>query len=90
MAIPHTYAMISTMDTPIEIRLPTTITIAGSHHLQIAHIQLNPHKRSIMGRAYACLFQNPLTQNMNSTVPIPKVHHTKGLTGRKKKIWHWS
>ena len=31
MAIPHTYAMISTMDTPLKIRLPTTITIASSH-----------------------------------------------------------
>ena len=32
MANPHTYAMISTMDTPVKVRLPTTITIAGSHH----------------------------------------------------------
>jgi hypothetical protein len=35
--------------------------------------------------AYIGLFQNPLTQNMNSTVPIRKVHQTKGLTGRKTK-----
>ena len=28
----HTYAMITTTDTLIKIRLPTTITIAGSHH----------------------------------------------------------
>jgi hypothetical protein len=51
MANPHTYAMIPTMDTPVEIRLPTTITIAGSHHQQIVHIQLNPYNRSILGRA---------------------------------------
>ena len=74
MANPHTYAMITTIDTSIKIRLPTTITIAGSHHQQIAHVQLNPYNRSIMGRAYTCLFQNPLAQNMNSAVPFPKVH----------------
>jgi len=83
MTNPHTYAMIFTMDTPVKVRLSTTITIAGSHHQQIVHIHLNPHNRSILGRVYAGLFQNPLTQNMNSTVPIPKVHQTKGLTGRK-------
>ncbi len=60
LANPHTYAMITTLDTPMKIRLPTTITIAGSHHQQIAHIQFNPHNRGIMGRAYAGLFQNPL------------------------------
>jgi hypothetical protein len=74
MASPHTYAMISTMDTPIKIRLPTTITIAGSHHQQIVHIQLNAHNRSIMGKAYAALFHIPLAQSMNPSVPIPKVH----------------
>jgi len=58
MASPHTYAMISTMDTPVKIRLPTTITIVGSYHQQIVHIQLNPHNRSIMGRSYAGLFKN--------------------------------
>ena len=77
MANPHTYAMISTMDTPVKVRLPTTITIAGSHHQQIVHIQLNPHNRSIIGRTYAGLFQNPLTQSMNTSDPIPKVHQTK-------------
>jgi hypothetical protein len=76
----HTYAMIATMDTPIEIKLPTTITISGSHHQQIAHIQLNPHNRGILGRAYLSLYQNPFTQHMNPSIPIPKVHPTKGLT----------
>ena len=65
MVNPHTYAMITTMDTPFKIRLPTTITIAGSHHQHIVHIQLNPHSRSILGKACIGLFQNPLTQNMN-------------------------
>jgi len=50
------YAMVATIETPIKIRLPTTITIAGSHHQQVVHIQLNPHKRSILGRAYLGLF----------------------------------
>ncbi len=66
MANPHTYAMITTIDTPVKIRLPTTINIAGSHHQQIVHIQFNPHNRNIFDRAYAGLFQNPLSQNMNS------------------------
>jgi hypothetical protein len=48
--------MLATLDSPIKIRLPTTITIAGSHHQQIVHIQVNPHKRSILGRAYMGLF----------------------------------
>ncbi len=77
MADPHTYAMITTMDTPVKIRLPTTITIAGSHHQQIVHIQLNPHNHIILDMAYTSLFQNPLTQHMNPTVPIPKIHQTK-------------
>ncbi len=77
MANAHTYAMISTMDTPAKIRLPTIITIDGSHHQQIVHIQLNPQNRNILSKAYAGLFQNLLTQNMNSTIPIPKVHQTK-------------
>ena len=90
MANPHTYAMISTMDIPVKIRLSTTITIAGSHHQQIVHIQLNPHNRNILGRAYACLFQNPLTQSTNPSVPIPKVHQAKGLTSRKIEKMAWA
>ena len=61
MENPHTYAMIATMDTPIKIKLPTTITIDGSHNQQIVHIQLNPHNRSVLGRAYISLFRTPLT-----------------------------
>jgi len=65
LAHPQAYAMLATIETPIKIRLPTTITIAGSHHQQFFYIQLNPHNRSILGRAYLGLFQNPLTQIMN-------------------------
>jgi hypothetical protein len=71
LANPKAYAMLATIDTPIKIRLPTTITIAGSHHQQIAHIQLNPYNRSILGRAYAGLCQNILTQTTSPTFPIP-------------------
>jgi hypothetical protein len=78
------------MDSSVKIRLPTTITIVGYHHHQIVHIQLNPHNRSILGRAYASLFQNHLTQNMNSTISIPKVHKNKGLTGRMTKKMAWA
>jgi hypothetical protein len=83
LAHPQAYAMLATIETPIKIRLPTTITIAGSHHQQIVHIQLNPHNISILGRAYLGLFQNPLTQTMNPTITMPTVHPTRGLTGRK-------
>ena len=58
----HSYAMLTITDTPVKIRLPTSITIAGSYHQQIINIQFNPHNISIMGRAYANLFQNPLAQ----------------------------
>ena len=90
MGNPHTYAMITIMDTPAKIRLPTTITIAGSQHQQIVHIQLNPHNRSIFSMTYAYLFQKPLTQNINSKFPIPKVHHTRGRTERKTKKMAWA
>ena len=82
--------MMATMDTPVKIRLPTTITIASPHHQQIVHIQLNPHNRSILGRAYANIFQNSLTQTMNLTVPIPRVHQTKGLTYRMIEKMSWA
>jgi len=71
--------MLATMGTPVKDGLPTTIIIVGSHHKKIVHIQFNPHHRSILVRSYAKLFQNPLTQTMNPTVPIPRVHYTKGL-----------
>ena len=32
LAHPQAYAMLATIDTPIKIRLPTTITIAGSQY----------------------------------------------------------
>jgi hypothetical protein len=61
LAHPQAYAMMATIDTPIKIRIPTTITITGSHHQQIGHMQMNPHNISILGRAYLGLFQNPHT-----------------------------
>jgi len=48
MASHHTYAMITTMDTAMKMRLPTPITIACFHHRQIVHIQLNPHNPNIL------------------------------------------
>jgi hypothetical protein len=80
MEDPEAYAMLATFDVPIKIRLPTTITISGSHHQQIVYIQLSPHSRSILGIAYTYLYQNPLTQTTDLTMPIPQVYHTKGLT----------
>jgi len=64
MGNPHTYAMIATMDTPIKIKLPTTITIDGSHHQQIVYIQLIPHNRSVSSR-----------QSIHK--PLPKPPHQK-------------
>ena len=90
MANYYSYAMLATLDILVKIGLPTTITIAGSHHQQIVHIQLNPHNKSILGRAYTNLFQNPLAQTMNSTVSIPQVHPTKSLTGRRSDEMAWA
>ena len=82
LAHPQAYAMLATIDTPIKVRIPTTITIACSQHQQILHIQLNYHNKSILGRAYVGLFQTPHTQSLHP-VTMPIVHPTKGLTGRK-------
>ena len=82
--------MLATIRTPIKIRLTTTITIAGSHHQQIVHIQLNPHNRSILGRTYLGLFQNPLTRTMSPTIPILIVHQTKGVTSRRLAKMSWA
>ena len=81
--------MLTTLDTMVKMKLPATITIAGSHHQQIAHIQFNYYNRSILGRAYANLFQNPLTQTTNPTVSIPQIRPSNGLTSRKteKIVW---
>jgi len=56
--------MLATLDATIKVKLPTTITIAGSLNQQIAHVQLNPHTRSILGRAYINLNLNPLIQTI--------------------------
>jgi hypothetical protein len=82
--------MLTTIETQIKIWLPTTITIAGSHHQQIVHIQLNPHNRSILRRAYLGLFQNPLTRTMNPTITMPNAHPTKGLTDRRSAKMSWA
>jgi hypothetical protein len=86
----HSHAMLATTDAPIKIYLPTSIIIAGSHHQQIVYIQFNPIDRSILGRAYTNLFQTTLTQTMDPTIPIPQVHPTKGLTGRRSKKMAWA
>ena len=64
--------------------------IAGAQHQQIVHIQLNPHNRSILGRAYLGLFQNPHTQSLHPNLTIPTVHQTKGLTGRRSEQMSWA
>ncbi len=72
MANYPSYAMLATIDIPVRIRLPTTIIIACSHHQQIVHIQFNSQNKSILGRAYTNLFQNPLTRTMNPRSPSYK------------------
>jgi len=89
LAHPQAYAMLATIDTPIKIRIPTTITIAGSQHRQIIHIQLNPHNKSTLGRVYLGLFQNPHTQSLHP-ITMPTVHQTKRLVGRKSAKMTWA
>jgi hypothetical protein len=90
LAHPQAYAMLATIETPIKIRLPTTITVSSFHHQQIVHIQLNPHNISILGRAYLGLFQNPLTQTMNPDITMLTVHLIKGLTSRRSSKMKWA
>ena len=82
--------MLTTTSTPVKIRLPTYITIAGSHHQQIVYIQFNPPNISSLGWAYTIPFRNPLTQTTNPTVLIPQVHPTKGLTSRRSGKMAWA
>jgi hypothetical protein len=86
----HTYALLTTLDGPVKVKLQTTITIAGSHHQQIVQLNLNPHSRSILGRAYCSLFQNNLTQAIQPNIPLPQFHETKGLTGRRMDKISWA
>jgi hypothetical protein len=81
---------LATLDTTIKVKLPTTITIAGSHHQQIAHIQFNPHNRSILSGPYTNLYLNPLTQTINPALSIAQVHPTKGLTWRRSEKMAWA
>jgi hypothetical protein len=81
--------MLATIATPIKIRIPTTITIVGSHHQEIIHIKLNPHNKSILGRAYLGLFQNPHTQSLHPAT-MSAVHPTKGLMGRMSALMTWA
>ncbi len=90
MANPHPYAMLATMETQVKVKLLTTITIDGSHDQQIVRIQLNPRSGSILGRTYANLFQNLLTQTINLSIPVPRVHLTKRLTSRRTEKMLWA
>ena len=38
LAHPQAYATLATIDTPIKVRIPTTIAIVGSQHQQMLHI----------------------------------------------------
>jgi hypothetical protein len=90
LAHPRAYAMLATVETPIKIRIPTTITIAGSQHQQIIHIQLNPHNISILDRAFLGLFQIPHTQSLQPTIIMPTVHQTKGVSGCRSAKMTWA
>jgi ATP-dependent phosphoenolpyruvate carboxykinase len=73
------------LDTPFQIKLPATITIAGLHHQQIIHVQFNTRNINIMGRAYASVLKNSLTKIMNPLIPIPQLHPTKGIANRRSE-----
>ena len=44
----HSYAMITTLEGPIRTLLRTLISIHGTTHAQVAHIQINPNSRSVL------------------------------------------
>jgi hypothetical protein len=85
MAYPNAYSMLAILDTLIKIYLPTTIPFAGLHHQQMPHIHFNPHKRSILERAYTNIYQPPMAQTINPIILIPHVHPTKDLTSRRSE-----
>jgi len=73
MADPNTYAMMATLDTPIKVKLPTTITISDSPHQQIANIKFNPHNK-----------KHPYRQSQHQLIPEPthpnhQLNHTQPL-----------
>jgi hypothetical protein len=56
---PYSYAMLATLEGPIRIQLHTLITIRGTNHSQVIHLNINPHTRNILGRTYHQLFLTP-------------------------------
>ena len=89
MVDPNAYAMmLATLDAPIKVKVPTIITIAGSHHQMTAHIRFNPHNNHILGRDYTNLYQKPLIKTINPTTTNSQVHPSKGLTSRRSGKWH--
>jgi hypothetical protein len=81
--------MLATLEGPIRIQLHTLINIRGTNHSQFAHIQLNPHIRSILGRTYHQLFLTPGTLELAPHIAISTYNPTKGITGRRtdKLLW---
>jgi hypothetical protein len=62
MANYNSYAMLATTDTPVKIRLPTSITIAGSHHQKSSTYNSTPITQA--------LWDGPTSAS--SKIPSPK------------------
>ena len=84
----YAYAMLATLEGPIRTQLRTLITIRGTSHSQIKHIQINPHPRSVLGRTYHQLYLTPGSQELAPHIPLPTYNHTKGITGRRSDKMH--
>ena len=54
-------AMLATLESPVQTHLRTLITIRGTNHSQIIHIQINSHTRSVLGRTHHQLYLTPGT-----------------------------
>jgi len=83
----HAYVMLATLDTPIKIRIPITIHIAGSQHQQIAHIQSSPHNTNINARSYTNMYKTPLTQTINSSILLYLQSRGMDIHGRITQRW---
>ena len=89
----YSYAMLATLEGPIRTQLRTLITIRGTNHSQIIHIQINPHTRGVLGRTYHQLYLTPGTQELAPPHPTTHIQSYQGhhwQPGGQDALGHYS
>jgi hypothetical protein len=87
---PYSYAMLATLEGPIRIQPHTLITIRGTNHSEVIHLNINPHIRSILSRTYYQLVLTSGTQELAPHITLPAYNPAKDLTGRRTDKLHWA